>query len=305
MVYCALVLGLCDSLGAGGGQLLFHPKWILAALICTCSGQQTTTELSARELYYREQTPDPQPQSAKPLATPPATPPQHHASKLSTRKAPGKSSAPIFHSEPTGGGVQLAVQREDIPVGPVLGLRYNLILISAGKSEPADSDRMFQPGECVALEFEANGSGYIYVLEKGSSGAWSPLLPSAEMPDESNVLKARTPVRVPEKYCFEISGPPGEERVFVALSRDPEDLYDLNQSIRKSAGEADASPLLAQNRLSDEVNRLESGLRDRDLKIKKIEKPENSSEPAHSVYVVNASASSSSRVVTEIRIQHR
>jgi hypothetical protein len=294
------------TLSAPGGQVLFHPKWILAAaLICACSAQQTATELSARDLFYREQSPDPQPQPGSSQTAPQAPAPQNHSSKPSTHKAPEKSSAPTAHSEPAGGGVQLAVEREEIPVGPVLGLRYNLILISGGRSEPADSDRIFQQGECIALEFEANSSGYIYVLEKGSSGAWSPLLPSAEMPDEPNVLKARTPVRVPGNYCFEISGPPGEERVFVALSRNPEDLYDLNQSIIKGAGGAVGSSLLAQNRLSDEVKRLESGLRDRDLKIKKIEKPENSSEPAHSVYVVNASTTSSNRVVAEIRIQHR
>jgi hypothetical protein len=278
---------------------------LVALLTSGCWCQDATSELSARDLFYREQPPDPhqQPGSAQIPAQPAA--PQHHSPKPSSRKAPGKSSATIPHSEPPGRGVQLALQREEIPIGPNLGLRYNLILISGVKSEPADSDRIFQPGECIALEFEANDSGYIYVLEKGSSGAWIPLLPSAQMPDESNVLKARTPLRVPEKYCFQISGPPGEERVFVALSRNPEDLYDLNRSIRKNADEAEGSSLLAQSRLSDEVNLLESGLRDRDLKIKKIEKPANSSEPAHSVYVVNASASSSNRVVAEIRIQHR
>jgi hypothetical protein len=278
---------------------------LVALLTSGCWCQEARSELSARDLFYREQVPDPPPQSGSSQTAAQTTAPPHSSPKSIPHKAPAKSSAPTAHSEPVGGGIQLAVQRDEMSVGPTLGLRYNLVLISGGKSEPADSDRIFQPGECIALEFEANGAGYIYVLEKGSSGAWSPLLPSAKMPDEPNVLKARTPVRVPGKYCFEISGPAGEERVFVAVSRNPEDLYELSQSIRRSAGEANASAVLAQNRLSDEVNQLESGLRNRDLKIKKIEKPQNSSEPAHSVYVVNASTTSSNRVLAEIRIQHR
>jgi len=276
-----------------------------------CWSQQSPSELSARDLYYREQSDDGQPKSAKSQSTKEAGQVRRGKdANAVTHKGSGagKLGAPtdaVTSSE--SGGVQLAAQKVAVTTGQHLGLRYNVVLIdpASGKAEPADSDRIFQPGECVALQFEANRPGYLYVLEQGSSGAWNPLLPSALMPDEANVLKARTTLRVPEKHCFEIEGPPGEERVFVVLSPNPEDFYDLHQSIKNNSGAADAPGLLTQDFLAQEVKRLEANLRDRDLKVKKITQPESAGEPPNSVYVVNASSSSTDRVVTEIRIQHR
>jgi len=287
-------------------------RCILAAFLTSaCWGQQLPSELSARELYYREQPDDEQLKSVKSHSTLQTGQTRHGddltavAKKATGAGKPGAGTDAV--RSPGSSGVQLAAKRVAMPEVRHLGLRYNVVLIDpqSGKVEPADPNRVFQPGECVALEFEANHSGYLYVLEQGSSGAWNPLLPSALMPDEANVLKARTSVRVPEKHCFEIEGPPGEERVFVVLSRNPEDLYHLDQSIKNNSGAGDTPALLTQNLLAQEVKRLEASLRDRDLRVKKIGQPEESGEPPDSVYVVSASSSSADRVVTEIRIQHR
>jgi Domain of unknown function (DUF4384) len=286
-------------------------KWLMSALlISACWSQEPQTELSARELYYRERHDEKQSTSVKPASAPQAqqTPrgdgPNAVAHKVTSV---GKPSRETHTADPSGsGGMQLAAERVPIEGVRHLGLRYDLVLINPtnGSLEPTDPERVFQPGECLALEFEANLSAYLYVLEQGSSGAWSPLLPSAEMPDESNILKARMRVRVPEKHCFEITGPPGEERIFVVLSRNPQDVHDLHQSIRNDSGSKDANGLLTQN-LAVQVKRLEVSLQDRDLKVKKIAQPEEAGEPPNSVYVVNASSSSADRVVTEIRIEHR
>jgi hypothetical protein len=291
--------------------------------VASCPAQQSQPELSPRDLFYREQPSDTQKppestqgtntsqtpaQNAQPPA-PPATKAHHKSGSTPQRNSETGKSATISlaASDTPNSSVQRAAQKELISPADVLGLRYNIVLVDATtrNSKPADPDRVFQPGECIALEFEANSFGYLYVLEKGSSGAWIPLLPSAEMSDESNVLKARTVVRIPQNYCFEIGGPPGEERVFVALSRQAEDLNELHQSIKNSAIMTGSSELLAKNNLSEEMSRLQAGLHDRDLKLKKIDKPESAGEPANSVYVVNVSATSSDRVVAEIRIQHR
>jgi hypothetical protein len=268
-----------------------------------CWGQ-SEGGLSARALFYREQ-PDqdklPPVASARPaaVAKPPAAPPK---TKTPVAKAPPHTPAP---------GVPV------IPVVQNLGLRYNVLLIdpASGKATATDPDRNFRRGECLALEFESNRSGYLYVLSQGSSGKWQPLLPSPEMPEESNIVRARTRVRVPTSHCFQIEDPPGVERVFIVLSRNPEEMYDLNDAIRggskvTSPAAPATSPgpvMLAMARLDREVERFASDLRGRDLRIKKIAQPEASGEMPNSVYVVNASTggSPSDRVTTEIRIEHK
>jgi hypothetical protein len=286
-------------------------KWLVTALlISACWSQQPQSELSARELYYRERPDESPSQSVKPPSSPQAQQTQHGDAPNAVVHKATTAGKPSQETHPAGssgnGGMQLAAERVPIEGVRHLGLRYDLVLINpkSGKVAPADPERVFQPGECMALEFEANLSGYLYVLEQGSSGAWSPLLPSPEMPDEANILKARTSVRVPERHCFEIAGPPGEERVFVVLSRNPQDVHDLHQSIRNDSGPEDANGLLTQN-LAVQVKRLEVSLQDRDLKVKKIGQPEEAGEPPNSVYIVNASSSTADRVVTEIRIRHR
>jgi len=115
-----------------------------------------------------------------------------------------------------------------------LGLRYNLLLVSArgDRGQPVDPDRNFRKGDCVAVELEANRSGYLYVLSKQSSGDWVPLFPTPELSDQSNRIDPGRIVRTPKHACFEIDDPPGTETLFVVLSRDPRDIDELSESIK-------------------------------------------------------------------------
>ncbi len=274
---------------------------VMALAPALCWGQPAEG-LSARALFYREQ---PDKDKLPPVASvkPPAAPRVKQTAKQQppATRPPASSGVPI------------------IPVAQNLGLRYNVLLIdpASGAATPADPDRTFRRGECVALEFESNRSGYLYVLEQGSSGKWQPLLPSAQMPEESNIVRARTRTRVPSSHCFEIEDPPGTERIFVVLSRNPAEMYELNDSIRSGGGSETAAPsaapasgttLLAMARLDRAVGQFTSDLQSRDLRIKKIAQPEASGEPPNSVYVVKASTGGgggSDRVTTEIRIVHK
>jgi len=284
--------------------------WVLLlSPLCWC--QQPSSDLTARTLFYEE------PQDNDHLPSIPAAKSQQ-ARKASVQKAAlaGKQSSGTNTEAAATENVSAPSGQEgpSIPEVRHLGLRYNLLLVDqqSGESQPVDSDRVFQPGECVALDLEANHSGYLYVLDRGSSGTWNPLLPSAEMPDESNVVSSRARIRVPQNYCFKIEGPPGEERVFVVLSRNPDELYGLDETIRNASAPAPpvlrqegAAPVMAaENRLAHEVSKMEGGMGKRDLKIAKIEQAKTPEEPPGSVYIVNASAVPSGKVVTEIRIRH-
>ena len=184
-----------------------------------------------------------------------------------------------------------------------LGFRYNLVLINpqTRAAQVVDSGRNFRKGDCVSIDFESNRSGYLYVLARQSSGNWTPLFPSPQMENETNVINPGQKARVPAGYCFEINDPPGTEKLFVVLSRDPSDIRELDRGIRKHE---QPQPQLAEARINSQVERLEqSGTRD--LVIRRIDKPQEPREPAHSVYVVNASNNPASHVVAEIQIQHR
>ena len=200
-----------------------------------------------------------------------------------------------------------------------LGLRYNLVLVDAvsGKAQDVASDREFRAGECFAVSFESNRAGFLYVLARESSGSWHPLVPSTDpdMADESNVITPGQKVRVPLRHCFEIRNPPGLETLFVVLSREPRDSFQLYEGI-KSPAPAPAAPSVPRRnqpavQMADAgianaaVERMRQQFGTRDIAIKRISGPAGGGEPAGSVYVVNASASPSPNVAAQIEVRHR
>jgi len=93
-----------------------------------------------------------------------------------------------------------------------LGLRYNLLLVSArgDRGQPVDPDRNFRKGDCVAVELEANRSGYLYVLSKQSSGDWVPLFPTPELSDQSNRIDPGRIVRRRSTLALKLTTRPGQ-----------------------------------------------------------------------------------------------
>ena len=206
------------------------------------------------------------------------------------------------------------------PAALHLGLRYNLALVDpvSGKSESVNSDRVFKNGDCLAIEFDANRSGYLYVLAKQSSGNWQPLFPSPEMSNEANIINPGQKVRAPQGYCFSVSDPPGTETLFVVLSRDPRDFYELYQGIKSGQGAPPAPPAPGYSKrqtgavqmadasiVNSAVAEIAKHFGTRDLVIRKVAQPVDSRDVSNSVYVVNASDKPTSTVVTQLEIKHR
>lgn len=196
-----------------------------------------------------------------------------------------------------------------------LGLRYNVVLVdTSGRRQPVSSNRVLEAGDCFAIDLRSNRSGYIYVFAKQSSGSWIPLLPSAEMPDENNVLDPGKTLQIPKSHCFEIQNPPGEETLFVVLSRNPRDFYELYEGFKTksqgSGGPAGHTPsqhmqLAEASKLDAAVQHLDQRFGTRDIAITKVDTPQDSSEPDGSVYVVNTSDRPTSSIVTKIIVRHR
>lgn len=224
------------------------------------------------------------------------------------------------------GTVRKAAQPEpasEVPPAPApeaaavhLGLRYNVVLVDrvSGRSEPVDADRTFKNGDCLAIEFDANRSGYLYVMVKQSSGSWQPLFPSPEMSDEANIIDPGQKVRAPRGYCFEVTEPAGNETLFVVLSRDPRDFYELFKGIKgdpeppaPAPGNPPRNPVqMADSGLvNNAVSQMAAHFGTRDLVIRKVSQPVDSRDVPNSVYVVNASDKPASTVVTQLQIKHR
>jgi len=244
--------------GAIGGAAITLPA--IALLMAASSGLAQTRQVRARDLYFEPDAP----------------------------AVAGGAAA----------GKQPAVSSVDRPVRH-LGLRYNLILVDPAtrKSRAVDPDSNFSRGNCFAVEFSPNRDGHLYISNRGSSGEWQLLLPSAAMPEEASLVRAGKTVRVPEEYCFMLNDPPGVETLVVAVTERKEDIDELRKAIRGGGG----PDMLA---VRNEVQQWQQQMGGRDLIMQKMDEPESAGEQPHSVYVVQTAAGESTRLVIEIRIRH-
>lgn len=230
--------------------------------------------------------------------------------------APKKENLPPIRkvSPGTAKGVQPPVSPSSTAVMH-LGSRYTLLLVNkeTDRAEPVDSLRTFKNGDCLALEFEANRSSYLYVMNRQSDGNWIPLFPSAEMQDQANSLDPGQKVRVPKGYCFEIGDPPGVETLLMVLSRDPRDFAQLYEGIQGSSQPASspqsskpAETLVANGQMvNSTIDQMSQKFGGRNLAIRRVSPQQASQEPPHAVYVVNASDRPSATLVSRIEIRHR
>lgn len=194
--------------------------------------------------------------------------------------------------------------------GVRMGIRYNLLDVDpkAGRAPVAvAADSIWKAGQCAAVRLEANRGGYLYVLAQGSSGAWQPLIPSADAPGEPAAIEAYTPATIPREHCFEILPPAGKERLFIVVSERKQDMAELEKALRTrdNSGTAQGGTAsVAMAKLNEQIGKLRSELQGRDIKIQKISQPAGSKEAPHSVFVVAADSRPNDRMMVEIEIQH-
>src|ERR1035438_8478088 len=225
---------------------------ILAAT--ACRGHPPQPSEGARELFFFGSAPKdalpPIPKAATPAKAAPAAP-----------KSPAAPAAPA------------------VPGALHLGLRYTLLLVesSGSRGEPADPDRNFRKGDCVALNLESNRSGYLYVLAKQSNGDWMPLFPTPELSDQSNRIDPGQIIRTPKRTCFEIDDPPGTETLFLVLSRNPRDIGELAESM-KAPGEtpqlsSGPTQVASAARINSAVDQIAEEAGTRELPFREVVKP--------------------------------
>lgn len=91
--------------------------------------------------------------------------------------------------------------------------RMELILekLQSGKWSSIAPGQVLNPNDNVRFRFKTNFSGYLYVMDLGTSGTYSRLFPSADA-GEQNKIEAGKEYLIPAtEGAFRIAGPPGHD----------------------------------------------------------------------------------------------
>jgi hypothetical protein len=197
-----------------------------------------------------------------------------------------------------------------------IGLRYSLLLRSSdGTYAETSPTATFHSGDHLRLSVMANQPGYLYVIQQGSTGSWSPIFPASGSAQEANKVEQGHLYQVPDgKGAFRFDQNPGQEKLFIVLSRQPIQDFDRTiQGLKHSAGDEQTPAangptyLQASNHIPDElVQRFAT----RDLTL--VQEQDVDSKPAKAgagekaVYVVSKGSAKSSgpQVVASVTLHH-
>jgi hypothetical protein len=166
------------------------------------------------------------------------------------------------------------------------------------------------------VSVESNDDAYLYIVNRGSSGTWNVLFPSPEIDNGNNRVPALQSHVVPARGQFTFSNPPGDEGLFIVLSREPEPDFDtLIYSLNKQSApnRPEQRTLSAQNiPINDAlVGKFRNTvLVGRDLVFEKVDEmsalprvDDTIAKPKEkAAYVVNMSGG---RVVADVTLKHR
>ncbi|MCX6624028.1 MAG: DUF4384 domain-containing protein [Acidobacteria bacterium] len=287
---------------------------------------QNNANLTARELFYAP------PAKVAPAAAKPAekiarrTPPRKAEPKpvevaVHNNSGAGRAPAPLpdtsSYSDPKFVKASFGAD-EAVP----LGLRYSLLRRNSGNGyDEVDAGTVFHSGDKIRVRVEANDNVYLYIVMRGSSGSWRVLFPSAEIEGGDNRVRRGRAYDLPPGGRFTFDETQGEEKLFLVLSRQPEEsletlIYSL--SAKPVSTQPEQQPrkqpkrmLMASNlgSISDDlVANLRGKVYARDLVFEKVDDqtaaaPGEKKETA--VYVVNPSRDPDARLVVDLKLQHQ
>ena len=88
-----------------------------------------------------------------------------------------------------------------------------------GKVEKMSAGHVFKQGEIVRLKLTSHYDGFLYVLDQGTSGAFSTIFPSAQTGSDNRVRQSQQyAIPAADDGWFEIDGPAGYDLLFFLLS---------------------------------------------------------------------------------------
>jgi hypothetical protein len=201
---------------------------------------------------------------------------------------------------------------------PPLGLRYTVLKLGADNTPTeVPNDTVFHAGDRIRFSVEANGPGYLYIINQGSSGNWKPVFPSSEVEDGNNRIEGWRPYTMPPKSRLAFDSTVGTENLFIVFSLQPENdlesiIYSLQGRKKPSAAAASTDApvqsskelIVAANISNSAVDRMRAAW-SRDLIIEKVDLNTTGDKKETAVYVVNPTGSADSRVVADLHLVHQ
>jgi hypothetical protein len=198
-----------------------------------------------------------------------------------------------------------------------LGLRYSIRKKVGNEVIELSPDSTFHSGDRIQLGVQINSSGYLYIIQRGSSGQWTPMFPSAAIQNVDNRVESGRTYVIPPKGNFYFNDQPGEEKLFIIVSRQLEpDMERMIGLLRDGDGEAprpeaghtpEGRVTLASNATKADdsaIDRLRTAYA-RDLVIQQVDDGAPDGKKDTAVYVVNPKGDADARVVADIRLIHR
>lgn len=289
---------------------------LMTAAVWAQSGEKPAAKLTPRELFYL-----PVSGAAKPAIKPPAAvkPPARTkpVAKAETPKPPSRPAQPERPSQPAalpeGAYVMTAANQDLRP----LGLRYSLLKVNGSTADEVSVDSVFHSGDKIRVSLEANEAGYLYIVMRGTSGSWRLLFPAKEINNGDNrvqPMQMYTIPPAPSRFTFDEQ--PGEEKLFIVLTRQPEpDLEKLIYSLHKGGGTVTPTSqpdqpkqlLYAMNNpINDDlVGRVRNKVYARDLVFEKVDESTPGEKKEKAVYVVNTTGKPDARLVVDLKLQHK
>ncbi len=235
--------------------------------------------------------PGPAPPSPGPPPSPPVASPAGSPPPLASLGAKDLYYAATRPGSPAGAGEGSAPAGEE--VAAAAGLRYRILREAPdGAAVEVDADTVFRSGDRIRFAFEPNVDGFLYVIQRGSTGRWSVLLPHPQIAGGRNAVTRFGEVTVPPPGgWFRFDENPGSEEVFVYLSREP------IRTLPWGGG----TVVSAQSVEQPTVIELANSVRTRDLVFEKEDAPDG---PERAAYVVNQDAVGHA-VAWTVELHHR
>ena len=262
-------------------------------------GQQDAKKLTARELFYSAvESPPPASHKTPKPAVKPKPAPRKSAPAAEEGAAASAPSVPV-----------VAVAYRPQGPRPALGLRYTILKKAGDAQTEVSTDAVFHAGDRIRLAVETNDDGYLYVVNRGSSGTWKLLFPSPEIKNGDNRIQRRVRYEIPAGYTFTFDEQAGEEKLFIVLAREPEPdleslIYSLGQKGGTPAGVKKPKVLLASAAFGDDVIGRLRNTYARDLIVEKVDDEQAGPKTEKAVYAVNPTGSADSRVVADVTLKH-
>lgn len=300
-----------------------------AAAVSMSAQEAKLPEMTARELFYNAGS---APAAKTTAAKTPAKVVAKKAAATVTQQAkdtqPSQASTPPANaSTPDGSGKIIAVSDSSRATAPppasgtALGLKYTLLKLSGDGMTAAAPSSVFHAGDKIQFSIETNSAGYLYIINQGSSGTWKPVFPAPEIEGGNNRVEAFHSYTFPSGYRYVFDQQAGEEKLFIIFSREPKpDFEQLVYSLQGGKANPVSQPQPNSQPAAQPTHVMRASIDDstvdrlhqtyaRDLVIERVgddaHPATDNAAQEKAVYVVNATGSPDSALVTDLHLVHQ